>query len=556
MYIFIIVLNLFLSFSNYITEKLIISLTSNSKSIKNVEKVVNSILNQNVDHSLYEIILILSKKDFNYNSEIPSKLISFKESKKLRILLINESLTSQSRLIIAMKEYPKNPILIINDNILFPYGWLKMFINDHKKYPNNAISASLQYFFGKNLEIKEFIEGYKGEKYGIFNQVTDMIFNFAIINTNLGGTLYPQNFFKNNSFYDTKLFLEITKDSDEFWQSCFIMIENKILRQSSKIYDYTKYIINDKMNFNEKKKFFEKVKSTFINYFSDFTKIVENRQQKIIISYTSYTSRFSLLPLLLKSIKEQTFQINKIFLFLYKVDKKNYNLNIKEFNVITLKENLRSNLKYYYSMQYFRDYAIITIDDDIYYSKDCFETLYNSYLEYPNLISGRRSHYMKYRINGELDNYLKWKYEQQDVTEPDLNIFLTGVGGILYPPDILNINKKYLKIIYETITSDDIILKYFSNLKGIPGKWIKNKDLLGLPNIMPLKGNPLSNINFINNDINIKKLNFEISHLIVKNLCVSYRNIRTGLIIYLFNIHKINILSKRWHFAISITQMI
>jgi len=72
-----------------------------------------------------------------------------------------------------------------------------------------------------------------------------MVFNFAIINTDLGGTLYPSNFFNNNIFYDSKLFLNITKDSDEFWQSCFIMIENKILRQSSKIYDYTKFIIND-----------------------------------------------------------------------------------------------------------------------------------------------------------------------------------------------------------------------------------------------------------------------------------------------------------------------
>ena len=200
MYIFRIILYLFFSFLNCKKNKLIISLTSNKNTIKNVEKVINSIIKQNVDYSLYEIILILSKKDFNYNNEIPSKLISLKDSKKLRILLINQKLTSQSRLIIAIKKYPNNPILIISENIILPYGWLEMFINDHKKYPNSAISASLQYYFGKNLEIKEFVEGYKGEKYGIFNQVVDMVFNFAIINTDLGGTLYPSNFFNNNIF--------------------------------------------------------------------------------------------------------------------------------------------------------------------------------------------------------------------------------------------------------------------------------------------------------------------------------------------------------------------
>ncbi len=110
-------------------------------------------------------------------------------------------------MIIAIKEYPNNPILIINDNIRFPCGWLEMFIKDHQKYPNDAISASIQYFFGKNLTITTFSDGYKSEKLGIFNHVTNMIFNFALINTNLGGTLYPKNFFKNEKFFDNELFL-------------------------------------------------------------------------------------------------------------------------------------------------------------------------------------------------------------------------------------------------------------------------------------------------------------------------------------------------------------
>ncbi len=58
-------------------------------------------------------------------------------------------------------------------------------------------------------------------------------------------------------------------------------------------------------------------------------------------------------------------------------------------------------------MQKYRDYAIITIDDDAYYANDTFESLFNSYLENPNLILGRRSRYMTYRKSGELQPYLK-----------------------------------------------------------------------------------------------------------------------------------------------------
>ena len=171
-------------------------------------------------------------------------------------------------------------------------------MNDHKKYPNDAISASVQYFFGRNLEIKEFLEGFKGEKFGIFNQVPEIIFNFAIINTDLGGTLYPKNYFKNKTFYDSKLFMDISKNSHEFWESCFIMIENKILRQSSKIYDYTKYIINDNSNNHiEKKLLFEKIKLSFLKFFPELKGIIENRQHKIIVSFTSHPNRFNLLTI-------------------------------------------------------------------------------------------------------------------------------------------------------------------------------------------------------------------------------------------------------------------
>ena len=228
MFLFWIVLQLILIHSNIINDTVIISLITNSKNINNAENVIDSILKQNVDNLFYKIILILSKYDFKNKNILPNKLLSLERKSNLRIILIDNIINSQTRLIIAIKEYPNNPILIINDNIRFPCGWLEMFINDHQKYPNDAISASIQYFFGKNLTITTFSEGYKSEKLGIFNHVTNMIFNFALINTNLGGTLYPKNFFKNEKFFDNELFLQMTKDSDEFWQSCFIMIDNKI----------------------------------------------------------------------------------------------------------------------------------------------------------------------------------------------------------------------------------------------------------------------------------------------------------------------------------------
>ena len=551
MFIIIICFIIFFDFSFNLNNQIIISLASDHKSLKNIEKVIYSILNQNVDYSYYKIVLFLSKNEFDEKNQIPNFLKILEKSNYIRLIIIDYILNYQNILVYTIKNYPNNPILLIGNNIIFPYGWLDMFMNDHKKYPNDAISASIQYFFGKNLEIKEFIEGFKGEKFGIFNQVPDMIFNFAIINSELGGTLFPKNYFQNNMFYDTKLFLNISKDSHEFWESCFIMIENRILRQSSKIYDFTKYIINYNKNTNLEKKFiFEKIKSTFLISFPELKNIIECRQHKIIISFTSHPKRFNLLSNLLKSIKNQTLKITNIFLFLTEDEKKEYTLNISEFKIISVKENIKPHKKYYYAMQLFREYAIITIDDDIYYSPDAFESLYNSYLDYPNVISGRRSHYIQYRNNREIKNYMEWEFEQQYITNPDFNIFLTGNGGILYPPDILNINKNDLPLIYETLTTDDITLKYFSYRKGIACRWVRNNNINGILGLMPKTISLYSNNIKFNNDINIKKFK-SIYQINVKPLCVSYKNIETGLTIYLFNMFNINNSNHRTIFNIN-----
>ena len=444
-----------------------------------------------------------------------------------------------------MKEYQKNPILIISDFIIYPEGWLKMFINDHRKYPNDVISATIQYYFGKNLNISEFSEGYKGKNFGIFNHISNMVFNFAIINSNFGGTLFPPYPFRNKYFFNLKFFLNVSKESDVFWQSCFIIIDNKVLRQSSKIFDYSEYLISDQIFF-EKKETLEKIKDRFINYFQNFTKIVEMRQKKIIVSFTSYYKRFGFLTNVFQSIKQQTLLPEKILLILYENDYWKYNLNLTGIEIIKVNKDIKPHKKYFYTMIKYRDYAIITLDDDIFYPSDTISSIYESYIKHPNIISGRRSHLINFKKNLEIDEYLKWTLQQNEIKNPDYNLFITTGAGAIYPPDILNIEERYLNLINEVITTDDIILKHFEINKGIESIWVPNELMLGMEiqNITSEVINiPLYNSNILINDININKLNIDISNIIIKNCCIQYKNIQTGSIIYLFNID--NIMAKK-----------
>ena len=117
--------------------KLIISLSSNHKAIKYIYRVIYSILEQNIDRKLYNILLILSIKEFKSELDIPQEIVFLEKSNTIRIIILKKELNLLCRLTYSINEYPNNPILIISDNIIFPEGWLEMFINDHKKYPND-----------------------------------------------------------------------------------------------------------------------------------------------------------------------------------------------------------------------------------------------------------------------------------------------------------------------------------------------------------------------------------------------------------------------------------
>ena len=76
--------------------------------------------------------------------------------------------------------------------------------------------------------------------------------------------------------------------------------------------------------------------------------------------------------------KRYHFIQQRLKLFLSKKDKKQYQLNINDIDVQIGEQDLRPHLKYFYTMKKYRDFAIITLDDDFGYAEDTFETLFNT----------------------------------------------------------------------------------------------------------------------------------------------------------------------------------
>lgn len=94
----------------------------------------------------------------------------------------------------------------------------------------------------------------------------------------------------------------------------------------------------------------------------------------------------------MQSILNNSIKPSKIVLSLYKEDYSSLTKKIKKmiikYNIelIITDKDLEYHNKYFEVMKKYRDHAIITIDDNIIYTNDLIETLFNSYTKYPNCI--------------------------------------------------------------------------------------------------------------------------------------------------------------------------
>lgn len=195
-----------------------------------------------------------------------------------------------------------------------------------------------------------------------------------------------------------------------------------------------------------------------INSLGDYRGVTEiKRETPLIISLTSYTERYKDLPKTLYSLLNQSIKPDRIILWLD--EEKNDLLSIpyevsqfiKNGLEIRFVKDLRSYTKSIYAFKEFSDCIIVNADDDIFYPKNWLKALYLSYIAHPSDIQVHRAH----RVNLSKP-YEKWdKHVKEESARYD-NL-LTGVGGVLYPPNCFT----------KEILRKDIFLKYASTADDI-----------------------------------------------------------------------------------------
>lgn len=184
--------------------KIVVSFTTLPNRIYLIDRVVESIMKQSVVPD--KIILYISADDFQ---TIPEKLVQLsKKTPKFGIKLIKENYKVATKLIPALKDFPDDILINIDDDLVYKPDLIENLVNAYKKYGNKRIYsvAGHKLWFDTNGNLHK-------EKSYILHEYDGYDCSFMSGH----GTLYPPHIFDNTNALNYQLMKRLCPTQDELW---------------------------------------------------------------------------------------------------------------------------------------------------------------------------------------------------------------------------------------------------------------------------------------------------------------------------------------------------
>lgn len=203
----------------------------------------------------------------------------------------------------------------------------------------------------------------------------------------------------------------------------------------------------------------------------------EVRDEKIIVSMTSFPARIRFVPVTLERLMNQTVKPDRIILWLSEdnfPNKENdlpyrlLQMRSRGLEIKWCKGDDKSYKKLLPALLDFPKDLLITVDDDLVYDVDLIENLYEGHRMFPDAIIASRVHKIVFDSEGNIAPYKEWEKEINfDIYEPRTDLFATTGAGTLFPPNSLNEEVFNLDSIRELCPhADDIWTKVMSVMNG------------------------------------------------------------------------------------------
>ena len=189
-------------------KKTIVSLTSFPAAMPFAVRAIQTILDGSVLPD--KVVLYLTSSQFP-NKEIPTELQNLVDQNPIiEIRFYDENIRSYTKLIPALKDFPNDIIVTVDDDNFYHKNMLRNLLRRHKQYPNAIVAHRI-----KRIELG--VPYRKWKKFRKFSfLISDMRPKFSNMQTGVGGVLYPPNALKMDML-DPNLFMEMAPTTDDVW---------------------------------------------------------------------------------------------------------------------------------------------------------------------------------------------------------------------------------------------------------------------------------------------------------------------------------------------------
>ena len=190
-----------------VNQNIIVTFTSWKKRIKNIPKVLDTILKQTMLPG--KIVLNLSSSEFpNKECDLPEDVVSYLNKNNVEIYWVDGENTRQWKKIIpTLKRYPDKWIICIDDDRLYCENFVENLWKKHLEFPENPITVNggyrvngyLQHCGCGTLECAKFYNNFKDVNIDEIRRITessDTVYTFLLNKNN-----YPLIYSGRNSYY-------------------------------------------------------------------------------------------------------------------------------------------------------------------------------------------------------------------------------------------------------------------------------------------------------------------------------------------------------------------